>query len=259
MGRIETGKRWGHSERPLDSDGGKPMPRHVAIIMDGNGRWATKRGLPRRAGHQQGLEAVRRIVRAARELDLEYLTLFSFSSENWSRPATEISDLMKLLRMFVRRDLADLHKHNVRVRVIGRRNDLEADIVGLLEEAEALTKDNTGLKLVVAFNYGARDEIADAAQAVAYEVAAGRLAPEDVTAEVVETHLSTNGIPDPDLLIRSSGEKRISNFLLWQMAYTEFVFAEDNWPEFGKQHLVHAIDEYRGRDRRFGGLTAQTV
>ena len=231
------------------------MPRHVAIIMDGNGRWAAQRGLPRQAGHQQGVEAVRRIVKAARTLNIEYLTLFSFSSENWSRPASEIADLMKLLRMFIRRDLADLHKHNVRVRVIGRRDVLDTDIVGLLDEAETLTKGNTGMQLVVAFNYGSRDEIADAAKAIAMDVAAGRLSPEEVNADVLERHLNTHDIPDPDLLIRTSGEKRISNFLLWQMAYTEFVFVEENWPDFAQQHLERAIGEYRGRDRRFGGLT----
>ena len=260
MGRVETDNQFGPADGPLDADGQKPMPRHVAIIMDGNGRWAAQRGLPRQAGHQQGVEAVRRIVKASRELHLEYLTLFSFSSENWSRPATEIADLMRLLRMFIRRDLAELHEHNVRVVVIGRREQLDRDLIDLLTEAETLTQANTALNLVVAFNYGARDEIADAARHIALQVKTGTLSPDEITADVIADNLSTRDIPDPDLLIRTSGEKRISNFLLWQMAYTEFVFAEENWPDFGRQHLERAIDEYRGRDRRFGGLsTAQSV
>jgi undecaprenyl diphosphate synthase len=233
-------------------------PRHVAIIMDGNGRWAAARGLPRTEGHRRGVEALRRTVRAAGELGIEILTIFSFSSENWSRPASEIRDLMGLLRRFIRHDLAELHGNNVRVRVIGERDGLAGDIRGLLEEAETLTRDNDGLLLVVAFNYGSRQEIARAARRIADEVAAGRLAPDDVTEERLTRHLDAPDVPDPDLIIRTSGEQRLSNFLLWQAAYSELVFSPVYWPDFDRAALESAIAEYRTRERRFGGLVAQT-
>jgi undecaprenyl diphosphate synthase len=234
------------------------MPRHVAIIMDGNGRWAAARGLPRVEGHRRGVEALRRTVRAARELGIAYLTIFSFSSENWSRPQSEIRDLLGLLRRFIRNDLADLHKSNVRVRIIGERDDLAPDIRALLQEAEDLTHDNDGLTLVVAFNYGARQEIARAARRLALEVAAGRLAAEAITPDLLAQNLDAPDLPDPDVIVRTSGEQRMSNFLLWQAAYSELVFVPTNWPDFDKATLESAIAEYRRRERRFGGLIAQT-
>jgi undecaprenyl diphosphate synthase len=233
-------------------------PRHVAIIMDGNGRWAAQHGLPRVEGHRRGVEALRRTVRAAGELGIDYLTIFSFSSENWSRPAAEIGELMGLLRRFVRNDLADLHRSNVRVRVIGEREGLDPDIGRLLQEAEDLTRQNTGLVLLVAFNYGARQEIARAARRAAPEVAAGRLAPEAITAETLASHLDAPDVPDPDLIIRTSGEQRLSNFLMWQAAYSELVFLPIYWPEFDRRALEDAILEFHRRERRFGGLAART-
>jgi undecaprenyl diphosphate synthase len=237
---------------------GFDVPRHVAIIMDGNGRWAAARGLPRVEGHRRGVEALRKTVRAAIDLGISVLTIFSFSSENWSRPQTEISDLLSLLRRFVRNDLADLHNSNVRVRIIGEREDLARDIRGLLEEAEDLTRDNDGLSLVVAFNYGARQEIARAARRLVAEVAAGRLSADAITPELLGRHLDAPDLPDPDVIIRTSGEQRLSNFLLWQAAYSELVFVPTNWPDFDRTTLEGAIAEYRRRERRFGGLIAQT-
>jgi undecaprenyl diphosphate synthase len=232
------------------------VPRHVAIIMDGNGRWAAARGLPRVEGHRRGVEALRRTVRAAADLGISVLTIFSFSSENWSRPAAEITDLMGLLRRFIRKDLAELHKSNVRVRIIGERDGLARDICLLLQEAEDLTRDNDGLTLVVAFNYGARQEIARAARRLAAEVVAGRLSTADITAERLGVYVDAPDIPDPDVIIRTSGEQRLSNFLLWQAAYSELVFVPTNWPDFDRATLEAAIDEYRRRERRFGGLIA---
>jgi len=234
------------------------MPRHVAIIMDGNGRWAAARGLPRGEGHRRGVEALRKTVRAAGELGIGYLTIFSFSAENWSRPAAEIRDLMGLLRRFIRNDLAELHRNGVKVRVIGERRDLEPEILGLLEEAETLTRDNDALTLVVAFNYGARQEIARAAARLAAEVKAGRIEPEAVTADLLGKNLDAPDLPDPDLIIRTSGELRLSNFLLWQAAYSELVFVPTYWPDFDRAALEDAIAEYHRRERRFGGLIAQT-
>ena len=234
------------------------IPRHVAIIMDGNGRWASARGLPRGEGHRRGVEALRRTVRAAGDLGIGILTIFSFSAENWSRPPSEIRELMGLLRRFIRNDLADLHRNGVKVRVIGEREDLAPDIRSLLEEAEALTRDNDKLTLVVAFNYGARQEIARAARRLAAEVAAGHIAVAEVTADKLGTYLDAPDLPDPDLIIRTSGEQRLSNFLLWQAAYSELVFVPVYWPEFDRPALEQAIVEFRGRERRFGGLVAKT-
>ena len=233
-------------------------PRHIAIIMDGNGRWAAARGLPRSEGHRRGVEALRRTVRAAGELGVGFLTIFSFSSENWSRPPAEVRDLMALLRRFIRNDLAELHANNVRVRVIGERAGLAPDILRLLEEAEELTRRNDGLVLVVAFNYGARQEIARAARRLAHEVREGRLDPAAVTAESLARFLDAPDLPDPDLIIRTSGEQRLSNFLLWQAAYSELVFVPVHWPDFDRAILEQALAEYRRRERRFGGLVAQT-
>ncbi|MBV8450501.1 MAG: isoprenyl transferase [Hyphomicrobiales bacterium] len=232
------------------------VPRHVAIIMDGNGRWAAKRGLPRLEGHRRGVEALRRTVRAAIELDIRFLTIYSFSSENWRRPAQEIGDLFGLLRIFVRRDLADLHARSVRVLFIGSREGLPPDIAGLLAEAENLTRDNKGLTLVVAFNYGARQEILAAARAVAEAALRRRIEPGMIDEKAFEAFLETADIPDPDLLIRTSGEQRLSNFLLWQAAYAELVFMPVLWPDFDRAALEGALLEFKRRDRRFGGLAA---
>ncbi|HWC91760.1 MAG TPA: isoprenyl transferase [Pseudolabrys sp.] len=233
-------------------------PRHVAIIMDGNGRWAAARGLPRGEGHRRGVEALRRSVRAAGELGIKYLTIFSFSAENWSRPASEIGELMGLLRRFIRNDLAELHKSNVRVRIIGEREGLDPEIARLLVEAEELTKTNDGLTLVVAFNYGARQEIVAAARRLAERVLRGELAPAGITLEAFGAALDAPEVPDPDLIIRTSGEQRLSNFLLWQAAYSELVFVPCYWPDFDRAALESAIEEYRQRERRFGGLAAKT-
>jgi undecaprenyl diphosphate synthase len=234
------------------------VPRHVAIIMDGNGRWAAARGLPRVEGHRRGVEALRRTIRAAADIGIAYVTIFSFSAENWSRPASEIGELMGLLRRFIRNDLAELHRSNVHVRVIGERAGLDPDIERLLAEAEELTKNNDGLTLVVAFNYGARQEITRAARRIAVEVAQGRLAPADITTETVSGFLDAPDLPDPDLIIRTSGEQRLSNFLLWQSAYSELVFVPAYWPDFDRAALEAAIREYQQRERRFGGLVAKT-
>jgi undecaprenyl diphosphate synthase len=246
-----------NSEVKLGS--GRGIPHHVAIIMDGNGRWAAQRGLPRGEGHRRGVEAVRNTVRVATELGIGILTIFSFSSENWSRPRSEILDLMALLRRFIRNDLADLHRSNVRVRVIGEREGLEPDLARLLEEAESLTGANTGLVLVVAFNYGSRQEIARAARGLAEDVAAGKLRAAAITADLLASRLDTCELPDPDLVIRTSGEQRLSNFLLWQAAYSELVFVPVFWPDFDRAALEGAIAEYRTRERRFGGLAARNA
>jgi len=245
---------------PSDAKPAEPhqVPRHVAIIMDGNGRWAAARGLPRVEGHRRGVEALRRTIRAAGEIGIGTITIFSFSAENWSRPAAEVHELMGLLRRFIRNDLAELHKSNVRVRIIGEREALEADIGRLLTEAEELTRGNSGLTLVVAFNYGARQEIARAARRIAEQVASGALKASDVTTETVGRFLDAPDLPDPDLIIRTSGEQRLSNFLLWQSAYSELVFVPTNWPDFDRATLEAAIDEYQQRERRFGGLVAKT-
>ena len=235
------------------------MPEHVAIIMDGNGRWAKARGLPRLAGHRAGVEALRKTVRAAGEMGIAWLTVYAFSSENWSRPQSEITDLMGLLRLFIRRDLAELHHNGVRIRIIGERVGLQPDINALLEEAESLTAGNRGMNLVIAFNYGGRDEIARAARRIAAAVSAGELEGEAVTPEVFASYLDTGGIPDPDLVIRTSGEMRLSNFLPWQATYSELVFLPCYWPDFNGDHLSAAVDQYAARERRFGGVTARVA
>jgi undecaprenyl diphosphate synthase len=233
------------------------MPTHVAIIMDGNGRWAARRGLPRVEGHRRGVEAIRRAVKAATDLGIRYLTVYSFSSENWRRPPEEVADLLGLLKRFVRHDLADLHAHNVRVRIIGEREGLSPDIRSLLNEAEDLTRNNTGLTLVIAFNYGGRQEIVRAVRALAARVRVGALDPDQIDMAAIESSLDTSGIPDPDLVIRTSGEQRVSNFLTWQTAYSEFVFLPDFWPDFDHATFKAAVEEYCRRDRRFGGLSAR--
>ncbi len=239
-------------ESPQTEIGPSAVPTHVAIIMDGNGRWARSRGLPRIAGHRRGADAVRRTLEASADLGISYLTLFGFSSENWKRPADEVEDLMGLLRRYIRSEIAELHEANVRVRVIGDRQALAPDIVSLIEGAEDRTKDNTGLNLIVALSYGARQEIVSAARHVAAEAKSGRLDPADITDKLIGQHLTTPDIPDPDLLIRTSGEQRLSNFLLWQSAYTEFLFMDVLWPDFGREHLEQALAEYGRRERRYG-------
>jgi undecaprenyl diphosphate synthase len=234
------------------------VPRHVAIIMDGNGRWAAARGLPRAEGHRRGVEALRRTIRAAGEIGIKIVTIFSFSAENWSRPESEIGELMGLLRRFVRNDLAELHKSNVRVRIIGERAGLDPDIGRLLTEAEELTRNNDGLTLVVAFNYGARQEIVRAVQRITDEIAKGRMTAADIEMDSITRFLDAPDIPDPDLIIRTSGEQRLSNFLLWQSAYSELVFVPTYWPDFDRAALESAIRDYQQRERRFGGLVAQT-
>ncbi|GLK71324.1 isoprenyl transferase [Ancylobacter dichloromethanicus] len=233
-----------------------PMPRHVAIIMDGNGRWAKSHGLPRFEGHRRGAEAVRRVVADARDLGIEALTLYSFSSENWSRPKQEIGELMGLLKRFIRSDLKDLHAKNVRLRIIGEGHPTDPEVQGLLDEAQALTRANTGVTLTVAFNYGARNEMARAAQALARQVAAGELRAEDITPARFAEALDTAGLPPLDLMIRTSGEQRLSNFLLWQAAYAELVFLPVFWPDFDRSWLERALGEYGRRERRFGGVEA---
>ena len=227
-------------------------PTHVAIIMDGNGRWARARGLPRAAGHKHGAESVKRAVRSTVEMGISYLTLYGFSSENWKRPEAEVNDLMGLLRFYLRSEIAYLQEQGVRLRVIGERQRLAHDIVALIEEAEKQTAANRNLTLVIALSYGGRCEIARAAQDLVREAQSGALMPEDIDEEAFERHLFTAGIPDPDLLIRTSGEKRISNFLLWQLAYAEFVFIDTLWPDFSKQDFQAAIQEYHARERRYG-------
>lgn len=227
--------------------------------MDGNGRWANGRGLPRRLGHRMGVEAVRRTVRAAIELRIPYLTLFSFSSENWARPASEIDDLMGLLKRFIRRDLQELHRAGVSIRVIGERGRVDSELLGLIDEAQTLTRSNQALTLVIAFNYGARAEIATAARRLAERVRRGEIDPGAVTESMLAQELDTFGVPDPDLLIRTSGEQRLSNFLLWQAAYAELVFMDVKWPDFGRDQLLEAISIFQARDRRFGGLAKEVL
>ncbi len=227
-------------------------PRHVAIIMDGNGRWARSRGLPRVAGHQRGADAVRKVVMGCRELGISYLTLYAFSSENWKRPPAEVDDLMGLLRLYLRRELAELHRNNVRIRFIGVRERLPDDIITMISESEAATHQNSDLNLVIALNYGSHSEIVQACQRIAEDVVAGRIRVEEVSEESFASYLETADIPDPDLLIRTSGEQRLSNFLLWQAAYTELVFVDTLWPDFTKKNLEDAVHEFRRRERRYG-------
>lgn len=237
----------------------KQVPQHVAIIMDGNGRWAKNRNLPRTAGHQQGIEACKRAVRAAGELGIGYITLFGFSTENWSRPAEEVNELMRLLRMYLRSETADLHRNNVRMRMIGDRAPFSKDILELIENAESLTKDNDGLNLTIALNYGGRDEVVKAAGDAATHMKENNIEPTfENMQEFFPSFLMTKDIPDPDIMIRTSGEQRISNFLLWQCAYTEFVFTDTLWPDFDKGDLEAAISEFEGRDRRFGAIGSAT-
>ncbi|MCA1748633.1 MAG: isoprenyl transferase, partial [Sphingomonadales bacterium] len=238
---------------PSQTGGATAAPKHVGIIMDGNGRWAQRRGLPRIAGHREGVQAAQEIVRAAGELGIEVLTLYAFSSENWQRPAAEISDLMNLLRRFIRSELDELADAGIRIRVIGDYQAFEPDVVELIDSAVARTEANSRGMLVIALNYGSHAEIAAAARAFAEQVAAGERRPADLGPELFESYLSTAGLPPLDLLIRTSGEKRLSNFLLWQAAYAELVFSDLLWPDFDRRALVDCLEEYGRRERRYGG------
>lgn len=231
-------------------------PRHVAIIMDGNGRWAAARGLPRSAGHKEGVAAAKRAVEAARELGVTHLTLYSFSTENWRRPASEVRDLMSLLRQFIGDDLPTLKREGVRVRIVGDKRNLDPEIRLLVGRAEKETASNTRFNLQIAFNYGGRDEIVRAARALAADAAAGRIKPDAIDEAAVSNALDTGGLPDPDLVIRTSGEKRISNFLLWQAAYAEYVFLDALWPDFNLELFAAAIADFHARERRYGGVGA---
>lgn len=232
----------------------KNIPRHIAIILDGNGRWAKRRGLPRNMGHAEGAKAVERIVYDAADLGIEYLTVYGFSTENWKRPDEEVGALMKILRYYIRRLLDVAQKKNVRVRMIGERSRFSQDIIDGLAELEGKTKDNTAMTFILAINYGGRDEITRGVRRLADEIKAGTVNPEDITEQMISDHLDTAGIPDPDLMIRTSGEQRLSNYLVWQCAYTEFYFTDVLWPDFDKKELEKAIIYYSGRDRRFGGV-----
>ncbi|MXU65834.1 isoprenyl transferase [Oceanomicrobium pacificus] len=229
-------------------------PQHVAIIMDGNGRWATRRGLPRLAGHRKGVESVRDLVKAAPGLGITYLTIFAFSTENWKRAEAEVTGLMNLLRRYITKESAKLMSNNVRVRFIGGRERLDEDLQRLMLGLEERTEANDGLQLTVALNYGGRAELARAAGRVAQDVAVGKLRAEDVTEDRFAGYLDTAGLPDPDLVIRTSGENRISNFLLWQAAYSEYVFVDTCWPDFTPDDLAACLDRFRQRERRFGAV-----
>lgn len=252
MPDAQTGKAIKISSPVEELDSGATLPKHVAIIMDGNGRWAAARHLPRRLGHRQGVETVRNIVRAAGELGIQYLTLYSFSSENWKRPVDEVNDLMGLLQEFVRRHLKELDGNGVKVRIIGERHGLSPEIIEIIENAERQTKDNTRLQLIIAFNYGGRNEILEAAKRFAREAVEGNVDPDTCSHHNFEKHLDTFGVPDPDLIIRTSGEQRLSNFLLWQAAYSELFFCEKLWPDFKKEDLENAVTQFASRERRFG-------
>lgn len=234
----------------------RTIPQHVAIIMDGNGRWAAARGLPRVMGHRAGIEAVRRAIQAVMGANIPYLTLYGFSSENWKRPQQEVQDLMGLLRIFLQGELAKIHKEGIRLRFIGDRTRFDADIIAMLEQAEALTSANTKLDLIVALSYGGRQELVAAAQALAHKAKTGLLDPDAIDEKAFSAELYTRAIPDPDMIIRTSGEMRISNFLLWQSAYAEFVFLDTLWPDFSVNDLTQALDEYNKRERRYGARLA---
>ena len=230
------------------------VPQHVAIILDGNGRWAKSKGMPRNYGHAQGSKNVEKICEEAWRMGIKYLTVYAFSSENWNRPDDEVEALMKLLRNYMKTCLKTAKKNDMKIRVIGEKSRLDEDIRTKIEELEEATKDNQGLNFQIAINYGSRDEITRAVRRLAEDVKEGKVEPKEVNEALIETYLDTHGIPDPDLLIRTSGEQRLSNYLLWQLAYTEFYFTDVHWPDFSKEELEKAIQQYNARDRRFGGV-----
>ncbi len=230
------------------------MPRHVAIILDGNGRWAKAKGMPRNYGHVQGAKNVETICEAAYKMGIQYLTVYAFSTENWNRPKDEVDALMKLLRSYMQTCLKTAEKNRMCVRILGEKSRLDGDIRARIAELEEATKNNDGLHFQIAINYGGRDELLRASKRVAAKAAAGELKPEDITEETLEANLDTAGLPDPDLLVRTCNEQRISNFLLWQLAYTEFYFTPVPWPDFTREELIKAVEAYNHRDRRYGGL-----
>ncbi|MCF8481796.1 MAG: isoprenyl transferase [Rhodospirillum sp.] len=242
------------STDPAKSLGDGDASLHVAIIMDGNGRWAKARGLPRTAGHKRGAESVRAVVEAGPDLGITHLTLFGFSSENWKRPEGEVGDLMGLLRLYLSKEVRELHRNNVRLRILGDRSRFSPEIVALIEKGEAQTRENSGLQLSIALNYGSRMELVGVARSIARDVAVGTLDPEDVDEDVFSRRLLTADLPDLDVLVRTSGEQRISNFLLWQCAYAELVFTSVLWPDFDREALAEAVADFKKRDRRYGGL-----
>lgn len=228
------------------------LPAHVAIIMDGNGRWAKSRGLPRTAGHKKGAEALRNLLVECQDMGIRYLTIYAFSSENWNRPQTEVSDLMQLLRFYLEKELRTLIKHGIRLKVIGDLSQVEPSIRKQIATAEEKSAHNDRFQLTVALSYGARNELAQATRCIAEKVKSGALNAEDITEETISEHLYTAALPDPDLLIRTGGEQRLSNFLLWQQAYTELFFTPVYWPDFGMEHFKQALQEYAKRERRYG-------
>ncbi len=238
----------------VKGDNAMNVPRHVAIILDGNGRWARSKGMPRNYGHAQGSKNVERICEEAWRMGIKYLTVYAFSTENWSRPKDEVDALMKLLRNYMKTCLKTAAKNDMKVRVIGDKTRLDADIRSRIAELEEATKNNGGLNFLIALNYGSRDEIVRAVRKIARDAKDGKLEPESITSEVISSYLDTHDIPDPDLLIRTSGEERLSNFLLWQLAYSEFYFTDVLWPDFTKEELMKAIEQYNSRDRRYGGV-----
>ena len=244
---------------PASAAAGSGIPAHVAIIMDGNGRWAKARGLPRAAGHERGVEALRQTVEAAGELGITHLTVFSFSTENWRRPAAEVNALFGLLKAYIRRDLRRLKSEGVRVRILGQRTGVPEDVVDLLVQAEQETAGNADFFLNIAFNYGGREEILRAAKSLAADAQAGRLDPSAIDEVLFAQHLDTANLPEPDLLIRTSGESRLSNFLLWQLAYTELVFMDVLWPDFGRTELEAALADYASRERRYGAIVTDAA
>ena len=243
-------------KNPSQKDSKKNIS-HIAIIMDGNGRWASARGLPRYEGHSQGLKTLRKLLKELRDFDLKYLTIFSFSLDNWRRPEEETSKLMQLLRKFISNDLSELHSNNVRIKIIGSRSNIPEDILNLIKGAEDLTSDNKGLYLQIAFNYSGRHEIINASKRIALAASKGDLDPRNINSEIFESHLYTAGVPDPDLIIRSGSERRISNFLLWQLSYAEVYFEECLWPDYTKAKLKRAIEDYSNRSRRFGNVVSE--
>ena len=245
------------SDLILNENNKNKKPSHVAIIMDGNGRWAEMRGLPRHEGHKQGLKTLRKLLREVNNYEIDYLTLFSFSIDNWKRPKSETTKLMDLLRKFILNDLSELHKNNVRVRVIGSRENIPKNIINLIDSAEALTINNDGLYLQIAFNYSGRDEILNAVKNIGKLISGGVIDPIKINQEIFESYLFTSGVPDPDLIIRSGSERRISNFLLWQLSYAEVYFEECLWPDFDKGKLDNAINDFMERSRRYGNVISE--
>lgn len=241
-----------------DGDGFK-VPRHLGVTMDGNGRWAKARGKARTEGHRAGTDALRKLVELSIKYGIEYLTVFSFSSENWSRPKEEINFILRLMRHYVNSDLDRLVNNNVCIRVIGERSGLDRPIIKLIEKAEQQTKDNDGLQLLIAFNYGGRGEITHAVQEIAKKIAAGTLTPDEINEDMVSASLYLPDVPDPDLILRTSGEFRFSNFLIWQAAYSELVFVDDFWPDFDEKIFIRVMEEYSRRTRRFGGIEASRL